>query len=96
MTRVKQLAAHLRARKVPLWVHSTGLPPRQSGFKQDPLCLQAAVALEAMAKERKVLLSQLKEAADLFKTAADGGGVDFYAASKEFSRVVADFEESQT
>jgi len=44
----QDLCQRLRARQVPNWIHATGQPPKQNGFKPDPTTHAAADAIEEL------------------------------------------------
>lgn len=50
-----QLADALDVRVVPRWVHSTGQTPKQSGYKKDAECEQAAACLRRLYEENDAL-----------------------------------------
>lgn len=55
---MNDLLKRLRARTVPLWVHSTGDTPRMYGHKPDPLCQEAADRLDQI----RVLVEDVRDA----------------------------------
>ena len=73
-----RLADALDARVVPRWVHGTGQTPKQSGYKKDAKCEQAAACLrrqhaeiESLKAERDALLKALKTIKDIKRLARE-------------------------
>ena len=74
----RRLADALDARVVPRWVHSTGQTPKQSGYKKDAECEQAAACLrrqhaeiERLKTQRDALLRVLKTIKDIKQLARE-------------------------
>ena len=85
-----RLADALDARVVPRWVHGTGQTPKQSGYKKDAKCEQAAACLRRQHAEIERLKAQrdaLRAALELYRGQVDQTGR--HSAAEAIDRAVA-------